>query len=498
MQLNIKTRAFNFFLGTVLATLLCTFESKAQLITPASYTSTAKMNYIRVWDVSAPLASENDIDTKGLKDVKVKTDYFDGLGKPIQTVMKQGSLATVGSATDQVSTVLYDQQGRQKYKHLTYGEATVDNGLFKLNPFSSQVIFYNNQLSGQLGETNVGPNNLNWAYTQTNFEASPLNRAEEAFAPGLNWVGSSGNTPESARRSVKMKYWNNTGLDAVRIWNVTSQGTGSFGTYATGGIYAAGELDKNVTVDERNKQVIEFKDKEGKVILKKVQVAAVSDNGSGTDHNPDNWACTYYIYDQFNNLRAVLQPEAVKWLAANNWNLNEGSPNGAIISSILKEQCFRYEYDQRNRMIMKKVPGAAAVYMIYDNRDRMILTQTGTMSEFSFSGDNTMHAQWQYTEYDQLNRPCRTSLIALSGVTGYVAGPALLAVNFNATFYGEAIQNISTYFGGYGYTIADEYGPWILTETFYDNYNWAVAAGMSAQIPAGDIAYSSSEFIQPS
>ncbi len=36
------------------------------------------------------------------------------------------------------------------------------------------------------------------------------------------------------------------------------------------------ELYKNITVDEQGKQVIEFKDKEGQVILKKVQLTALS------------------------------------------------------------------------------------------------------------------------------------------------------------------------------------------------------------------------------
>lgn len=87
------------------------------------------------------------------------------------------------------------------------------------------------------------------------------------------------------------------------------------------------------------------------MILKKVQVNTVIDNGAGSNHA--NWLCTYYIYDDYNVLRAVIQPEGVKYLQQNGWDL--ASNNGVL----LKEQCFRYEYDHRDRMIMKKVPGLA-------------------------------------------------------------------------------------------------------------------------------------------
>jgi len=50
-----------------------------------------------------------------------------------------------------------------------------------------------------------------------------------------------------------------------------------------------------------------------------------------------------------------------------------------IDQNILKELCFRYEYDQRQRMIAKKVPGAGWVYMVYDLRDRLAFSQDANM-----------------------------------------------------------------------------------------------------------------------
>jgi RHS repeat-associated protein len=388
----------------VLITALYTTKSYAQVNPPAQYQSTAPINYIRAWEPVKPYTNEADVisTSRLVKEVRQTTQYFDGLGRPLQTVVKKGSLETSTAINvDMVSAVHYDEFGREQYKYLPFASTATDgtqnNGNFKTNPFQQQVSFYNTQLNGQTGETNVGASSLNWAYNKTNFEASPLNRVTESYAPGVNWVGSEGTPNPNDRHSVKIKYWINTATDAVRIWNVTDASLGSFGIYTSTTTYPAGELYKNATEDEAGHQVIEFKDKEGKVILKKVQIAegaSVKDDGTGRGHTID-WLCTYYIYDDLNNLRCVIQPEGVKFLAtpANNWTLT---------TTILDEQCFRYESDGRNRMIMKKVPGAGAVYLVYDARDRLVMTQDPNMRASN---------KWMVTKYDNsLNRPYETGL----------------------------------------------------------------------------------------
>ncbi|HRQ49376.1 MAG TPA: hypothetical protein PLR74_02505, partial [Agriterribacter sp.] len=141
------------------------------------------------------------------------------------------------------------------------------------------------------------------------------NRVTEVFAPGNNWAGTTGQTQEADRKSVKTKYYANTAIDAVRIWNVAIGSFGSLSSYTSPGAYPAGELYKTISVDEQNNQVVEFKDKEGKVVLKKVQLTAAADDGAGKNH--DGWLCTYYIYDDLNNLRCVVQPRGVELLIEN-------------------------------------------------------------------------------------------------------------------------------------------------------------------------------------
>jgi len=400
---------------------------------PDAYNANAKINYIRTFTTTAPESNPNNLNNRWISDINVTTQYFDGLGRPLQTVVKQGALKTGESPVDSVNQVVYDAFGRETYKYLPFaanntgGNSHISDGAFKLNPFQQNASFHAAMFSGE-----------NFIYGQTKFEASPLARVLETFAPGDSWVGTAWQLDENNRHSIKMKYWTNANADSVKIWNVVNA-PDSFGTYISENNYAAGELFKNVTVDENGKQVIEFKDKDGSVILKKVQLTAAADDGTGSGYS--GWLCTYYIYDDLKNLRCVIQPEGVKKLAAGNWQLS---------STLLNEQCFRYEYDYRKRMIRKKVPGAGEVYMVYDMRDRLVMTQDADMR----SSQN-----WLYTVYDALNRPVKT---------GIINDP----VHYNHPAYHLAAAAVSV-----SYPNPANYAGEELTATFYDDYTWLANYG---------------------
>jgi RHS repeat-associated protein len=368
----------------------------ASIVTPSAYAASLN-NYIRAWTAVKPDTTNSNFTTSSaITHSHLTTQFFDGLGRPIQTVVKQGSLVTGGSAADMVSPVVYDEWGRVQRQYLPFtassygGNSSITDGGFKMNPFQQQNNFYSDNntyspIKGQ-GET--------YYYGKTEYEASPLNRVDRTYAPGDNWVNQG--------KGVKMKYWVNTGTDSVRIWVVSISNTlGIFSTYSCNSLYNAGELLKNVTIDENDKQVIEFKDREGKVVLKKVQLTANADTGTGKGYS--GWLCTYYIYDVYNQLRAVIQPRGVELLQANSWNSN------ALSGAILNEQSFRYEYNGRRLMTMKKVPGAGTVYLIYDGRDRLAFVQDSTMRA---------HDQWQATLYDAINRPIVTGIMTYNSTPG--------------------------------------------------------------------------------
>ncbi|SKA40026.1 RHS repeat-associated core domain-containing protein [Chitinophaga eiseniae] len=322
---------------------------------PSAYTVPV-INYVRTWEPSVPMTDPAAVMANGqVADVKQTTQYFDGLGRLLQTVAKGMS----DSGKDIVSPVVYDAFGREQYKYLPYRDMASD-GKFKTSPFSVQQQFY--QSSGNYPGEKI-------FYSQTAFEASPLNRVLKTYAPGNSW----------ATRPVSQQYLVNTAQDSVRIWNVAVTGLP-----VSPGIYAAGQLLKNVVIDEDGGQVVEYKDKSGQVVLKKVRLLPTANAAHM------GWLCTYYVYDDLNNLRFVIPPLGVEKITSS-WN----------VATVANGLCFQYTYDGRNRMITKKVPGAGAVEMVYDVRDRL-----------AFARDSNQRAQnqWLATFYDQLNRPVETAL----------------------------------------------------------------------------------------
>jgi RHS repeat-associated protein len=359
---------------------------------PTAYPAGIKVNYVRTWEAMGEYNTEAAFDaaassaTDGYKHIKETTQYIDGLGRPIQTVSRQ--ITPGNNPKDMVAPVEYDQFGREIYKFMPYVSASI-NGNFKLDPFTEQKSFLQVQYPGE-----------QIFYGKNIFEASPLNRPLQTFAPGNSWAGSESSTAEHA---VQMKYLVNTASEGklnegLRIWNITNNTLTFNGLDAginiptTNITYAAGELYKNVTIDEQGNAVVEYKDKEGMVVLKKVQVDAIPT----TDYSGyTGFLCTYYVYDDFNQLRFVIPPKAVAELVKPqvNWQLS---------ADIVNELCFRYEYDERNRMIAKKVPGAGWMYMVYDKRDRLVFTQDANMRNKN---------NWMTTLYDELNRPILTGMI---------------------------------------------------------------------------------------
>lgn len=444
--------------------LLLLFDTKlfAQDVAPYNpkHHSEYLNNYIRSWDVMAPVTDPNTVAGKPLREVKQTTSYFDGLGRPLQTVTKQGSLVTGSSAKDIIAPIQYDEFGRERRAYLPYASPQ-NNGVFRISSFDEQKVFYDNSLSGQ-GET--------FYYGQTKFEVSPLGRVQENFAPGNSWSGTSSQAAEANRKSVKTKYYSNTTIDQVRIWGVTEGALGTYGVYTTpagtAGFYAADQLTKTISLDENNKQTIEFKDKEGKLILKKVQLAANPDNGSGSGYT--GWLCTYYIYDDWDNLRCVVQPKGVELVIGLSWVLTN--------ATILAEQCFRYAYDERNRMIMKKVPGAGDVYMVYDARDRLIMTQDGKQRTIN---------QWLATFYDELGRPIQTGTLLNTyfGATAktFVQHLTSAKIVSNGTYpFNPATPPTATHWD-------------LLTKTGYDTYaNFPSGAGLTAAL---NTTYTTSPYI---
>src|SRR5580704_17623501 len=91
------------------------------LYAPPSYAGDTLVNYVRTWVAQQPYTSESAfLATTSPSQVQRSTAYFDGLGRPIETVSWQMS----GTGNDLVAPQVYDAFGREQYKFLAYEETT--------------------------------------------------------------------------------------------------------------------------------------------------------------------------------------------------------------------------------------------------------------------------------------------------------------------------------------------------------------------------------------
>lgn len=245
--------------------------------------------------------------------------YFDGLGRPIETV-QQG---ITPNRLDLVSYSQYDGVGR-KWKQWLPITSTEKGAFVNLSTFES------NQTTLYDGDSKP--------YSEIVYEPSPLNRINEQFGAGQDW--------KTNNKRVQTDYQTNE--NEVAYYFVNSANALERGTN-----YAANSLYKTIVSDEDNKTLTEYKDKLGRVIMKQSSTDAVQ---------------TYYVYNDLGQLSYVLPPAAADALSIGTYQDN---------NSILKQYGYLYKYDERGNCIEKRLPGCESIYMVYDRADRLIMSQDG-------------------------------------------------------------------------------------------------------------------------
>ena len=269
-------------------------------------------------------ASHNYVRTRSMLDETGgkyldKVEYYDGLGRPFQTVLKK----VTASNSNLVTLQEYDVAGR-----------AVNSWL----PIVSSAEYVAPAAFKSSAPGNYG--NDSRPYSQPVYEASPLNRTVKEYGPGAAWYSS---------HSVNTDYLGNSTANAQL--NCINYSVSSAGALTSNGGCASGQLSVVKTTDEDLNASYTFTDKMGHVVLTRQM------KGSET-HD------TYYVYDDKGNLCFVLQP------------MYQSSAN-------LDQYAFQYKYDGRNRCIWKKLPGAGYVEMVYDNADRLVFSQDGNQRALS-------------------------------------------------------------------------------------------------------------------
>ncbi len=279
--------------------------------------------------------------------------YFDGLGRPSQTVQ----VGMTPKGADLVSMTEYDGFGRESLKWMP---TNIEGNFGKFVDVSSMKSTAKSRYNDQ------NP------FIETGYEPSPLNRVSAQWGAGQDW--------RDASRANRIDYQTNIANDVV-LYQMDGE------NLKNARYYDASQLYVTKSTDEENHEVYEFKDKQGQVILKR----AMAEDGP---HN------TYYVYDDFGNLRYVLSPEASDRMMTQktyiqNWCNTPDNP--------LDQYAYIYKYDYRNRCIGKKLPGAKWINMVYDKADRLVLSQ---------DGNQRVANTCAMTKYDALGRVIQTGILS--------------------------------------------------------------------------------------
>jgi len=380
-------------------------------------------------------------------DLMQTVQYFDGLGRSLQTVQVKGAT----SGKDIVKPQVYDQFGREMQKYNPYVAQGAADGSFKSTAISDQNAFYTSPPSGS-GVSAVGS-----PFSLTSFESSPLNRVTEQGAAGTVWQPVPGNT---SGHTIKIEYSTNniTPLgDAnsyiAALYTATINGDQSRTlNWMSGSNYPAGQLYVTISKDEnwvsgKPGTTEEYKDNDGHVVLKRTF------NQVGTTVQI---LSTYYVYDNLGNLCFVLPP---------NSNGDAGitsSANQATLNSL----CYQYQYDERNRMVQKRLPGKDWEYMVYNLLDQVIFTQDANQRIKS-------PQDWSFTKYDVQGR------VIMTGTEGGHTETRADLQNYVTTTLKNPASGITEWetpsaSGNHGYTntsFPTGGSAVALTVSYYDSYN---------------------------
>ncbi|WP_166923479.1 DUF6443 domain-containing protein [Flavobacterium poyangense] len=359
-------------------------------------------------------------------DVMDNVTYFDGLGRAMQNV----SIKAAANKKDILTPIVYDNIGRQEKEYLPYTDTNESVGIYRNTASAVMGVeeYYKSNYPLDINATVPNP------FSQKKFEDSPLSRVLDQAAPGKDWALGSGH-------EIKMQYQTNIDEDAVKYF-IVSVALNNEGIYVptitSTRDYAVGQLYKAVTKDEnwiagKDNTIEEFKNKEGQVVLKRTYNA-------GLPHN------TYYLYDSYGNLSYVLSPKA----------------EGGFTAPVLKDLCYQYRYDSRNRLAEKKLPGKEWEYIVYDKLDRPILTQDANLK-----AEN----KWIFTKYDAFSRPVYTGEYTNATQTTRAAVQTL-ANNGTALFEKKQASPVTVNATSINYSnnVFPTVGINLFTINYYDDY----------------------------
>ena len=356
---------------------------------------------------------------------QVTREFSDDLGRKIQ-VVKAGSSPL---KRDQVLYTEYDEFGRMKRSYMPYSHSSDGDGSFKEFASVEQGQFYSN--ASRVAHTN-------FPYSEFKFDGSPLNRVEEKGHQGEQWELSSGETTEK-----KIKF---NAADEIVSWLIDASGDLVYNDY-----YPENALKIVEEIDADNQITLLITDKYGNQILRRKKL----DN---------SWIDTYKIFDEFGQIRFVIQPQGLTdYLDA----VNALSDPTVVLDPMpfIQEYLIEYQYDELGRMITKKLPGSDLIDYYYNSLDQVVLIQNGNQRADDL---------FSFNKYDRNGRIILTGIYDANALGGQSIDRTLIESEIaNATELWETRSSID-FANRHGYS-QDAYPAIsleILTAKYYDDYDF--------------------------
>ena len=326
----------------------------------------------------------NESGTKYIDNIQ----YFDGLGRPFQTVQK----GVTPNRSNLVTLQEYDGFDRATKSWLPHVSTSsfLNTGSFKSGVSNT----YN-------GDSRP--------YNETVYENSPLNRVLGQYGPGADWED----------RPVATSYLTNTASKELscKLYYMNSSGG-----LSQNGMYAAGELYVVKSTDEDGNVSYLFTDKQERLILSRQMQGT-------TPHD------TYYVYDDFGNLCFVLPPgyQDVPSLSLYAYRYKFDGRNRCIEKTLPGCQVIRYVYDNADNLVfsqdgVQRGKGEWTFYL-YDAFQRLVVQGICMNTNTSLVKEQVVKTE--------LSRNSSTRMILPTGLDnrGYtssfeIVSPTLHTVNY--------------------------------------------------------------------
>jgi len=377
--------------------------------------------------------------------------YYDDLGRPLQQI----NVRAGGNREDLIVPIRYDNFGRQVKSYLPFPLAQNNGAIYDGSSLSFETEianYYKAKFPKDFYQGNGLSPDWDNPFSESILEDSPKSRVLEEGAPGFDWKVDYGN-----EHTISYEYK----LGGAGIYYFTvdfsnddhTQPTLSYnGSYTTGELFVTKIQDENgADTDGIYGKSYEYRNAQGNLVLKRTTV----DAANKTDQDP-NYHDTYYIYDDYDNLAYVLSPEASNLIVS----------SGSLVlnhQQLIDDLGYQYIYDNRDRLIEKKIPGKDWEYAVYNKLDQLVFTQDGFLRQTN---------SWAFMKYDRLGRIVYTG----TSLSGQDREGLQTYVNNSNTLYEETtstpttINGVNLYYTNNAMPNGNGSGYHIQIINYYDEY----------------------------